>query len=730
MDAVFELGRRIIMNRKKTNINRRDTEAQRKNKLKKSLCLRASLFFSILLLLVSCIYSPAYGGEQQVPYSITDITHGDTVDFHPDFSPDGKYIVYSSKPAAGSYFTDMNLWIMDSDGKNRRRITSKSAMYLQPTFTPDGEKVIFISNLEDGLWDIWSIKISGSELTRLTRDSQKEYFPIVTSDGKNLIFIRRYGGTDSVWTMNTDGSNMRRLSSGGNGDSFPSVCPDGREIIFSTTRLGNSNLWTIDREGKEYKRLTFEDTIEFSPSCSPDGTKIAYVAIEGGGKTYTKVRKGFEFKEISYRERSFDIWMINRDGTNRIPLAKNIFEVGPGMQLFKSVDIIEGINYYHISWHPDGKKIALTRWNKDKPGSRIGILTFDKDIIEKLPSHGTSISEYSLLAERDLTGGSWDDLAPNFAPDGKSIVFASNRSGNWDIWSIGTDDEGLKQITKNTANELAPVFSPDGKEIAFLKEIGRDIQYRQEKNINPVNLVKKEYSLWIMNSNGSGARQVTEGIPVLSYPAWNPDGKEIIFVSEGNGQAPEIWGYNISESNLKKITFIKDASLLGSKLNEKTEIENVADQRYMDASNPLSIGAGGIYPFNKFFYRLSYSPGGDRITCELDMNGRVGIWTINRDGRGLAPISADDLPRWTPAFSPDGRKIAYSKKADKQFAPIHWTDYNIWIKDAESGEEMRINGEEQIDWFPSWSPDGKKIAYVTNRSGDFKHFNIWLLYLK
>jgi len=41
-----------------------------------------------------------------------------------------------------------------------------------------------------------------------------------------------------------------------------------------------------------------------------------------------------------------------------------------------------------------------------------------------------------------------------------------------------------------------------------------------------------------------------------------------------------------------------------------------------------------------------------------------------------------------------------------------------------------INGEEQIDWFPSWSPDGKKIAYVTNRSGDFSRFNIWLLYLK
>ena len=700
-----------------------------------------SLTLTLTLILPLAVASYRTPKAQELPYTVMDITSGDSVDFYPEFSHDGKQIVFSSKPVEGNYFTDMNLWIMDADGKNRRRITSKNAMYLQPTFTPDGEKVVFISNLEDGLWDIWSMKINGSELTRLTRDHQKEFFPIVTSDGKNIIFIGRYFGTDSVFIMDKDGNNLKRLTSGGNGDSFPAVCHDGKDIIFSTTRLGNSNLWTIDREGKIYNRLTFEDTIEFSPSCSPDGKRIAYVAIEGDAKTYSKVRKGFEFKEISYRERSFDMWLMNRDGSGRRQIAKNIFETGPSMRLFKSVDVIEGINYYHISWYPDGAKMALSRWNKDRPGSRISILSLDNDAVERLPVAETPVPEYSLFREKDLTGGDWDDITPGFAPDGKGIVFASNRSGGWNIWRMEFTDNSLtpfvrgelSQLTKGDADELAPIYSPDGKEIAFLRgqrtedrrqktEVEKMGRWKGEKNLStsqPLNLsasVAFSYDIWIMNSDGSGARQVTKDISVLSYPAWNPDGKEIVFVSEGDGQSPEIWGYNIAGSSLKKITGIRDASSLGSKLNL--------------SPNPLSIGAGGIYPFSKFLYRISYSPRGDRITFELDMKESVGIWTINKDGNALTRVMAEDSLYWTPVFSPDGRKIAYSKKAGKQFAPIYWTDYNIWIVDVETGEEMMINGEEQIDWFPSWSPDGKKIAYVTNRSGDFKHFNIWMLYLK
>src|SRR3990167_6854137 len=91
--------------------------------------------------------------------------------------------------------------------------------------------------------------------------------------------------------------------------------------------------------------------------------------------------------------------------------------------------------------------------------------------------------------EKDLTGGDWDDITPSFAPDGKSIIFASNRNDGWDIWRLWIadcglriadcksefDDAKLEQLTKGDDDELAPVYSPDGKEIAYLRNTKDEI---------------------------------------------------------------------------------------------------------------------------------------------------------------------------------------------------------------------------------------------------------------
>jgi len=104
---------------------------------------------------------------------------------------------------------------------------------------------------------------------------------------------------------------------------------------------------------------------------------------------------------------------------------------------------------------------------------------------------------------------------------------------------------------------------------------------------------------------------------------------------------------------------------------------------------------------------------------------------MRSDGTNLARLTNGDSPHWNPVWSPDGKMIAYTSDKLGDEAGLHnWRNYNIWIANPETQKEMLITGEEQIDLNPVWSPDGKKIVYVTNRSNDFKHFSLWVLYLK
>ena len=210
-----------------------------------------------------------------------------------------------------------------------------------------------------------------------------------------------------------------------------------------------------------------------------------------------------------------------------------------------------------------------------------------------------------------------------------------------------------------------------------------------------------------MKSDGSGARQATEGIPVLSYPAWHPDGRELAFVAQGaNGYEILISGVR-EPFGVRKLAFAFES---GSKL-------------------PHSID----YPFKEFLYRIGYNPAGNKITFESNVSGNLEIWVMNSDGSDMSKITKGDKPHWNPVWSPDGKKIAYAtEKFASNLGPPFWpaSNYNIWLADMSTGKEEALTAEEQTDWNPAWSPDGKKIAYVTNRSGNFKHFSIWLLDLK
>lgn len=669
--------------------------------------------------------------DLKYPYTIRNISSGNNLDYHPEFSPDGTHIVFisrtdvSEKLKQGEFWHKtpfyLNLWIMNSDGSSKRQLTVGDVQDFAPKFSSDGKRVFFVSNRNNSmLWDIWSIRTDGMDLDRLTNMEYRTHYPVPSPDGKEMAFIIYKKSHGSIWLMDMDKKDIRRVTSGGFGDDFPLISPDGKEIVFKSTRQGNGDIWTIDKSGKNYKRLTYEDHPEFDPAWSPDGTKISYVTNKDG---------------------IFDVWVMDRDGSNKKKLTKYLSRGAWGSR-FNYNDLIE-IGYYHVSWNPDGKSMALTTWDPEKTDrAYISILDFGKnitDIVDEMPNESEPIPQYTLLGEKELTKGKWNDFAPCFSPDGKTLIFASNKNSNWDIWSIGIENEEIRQLTKGITDELAPVFSPDGKEIAYLK------QKKLKAESSKLKAVAGSYDIWIMKNDGTSARQITNEIPVISYPAWNPESQELAFIVKGNN-GPEVWSYEFKTKKSKKISSTwdieKSNTLLSSFSEEATreltdsevgKLKKLFPTIKEDAAviSPFIQGETEniSYPLPGFLYRVDYSTDGETITFESNRSGNVDIWTMKRDGSGMKRLTKSDGPHINPVFSPDGKKIAYSRQK-LNTKSYNEKNYNIWIADVDSGEEMMINGEEQTDWNPAWSPDGKKIAYVTNRSGEFEHFSIWMLYLK
>src|SRR3989304_6317664 len=301
----------IKIRRQKTE-DRKQTSCLHRLKPATTHCSLLFAFCFLLLLLVGKVFADTQS-ISDISYNVIRITDGSSMDYNPEFSPDGKQIVFISK--------------IDTDGSNLNRI---------------------------------------AEIEGDTEHWRTVQYPVPTPDGKGLILILyKKESVSGVWFMDIESGKTRRITSGGNGDYFPVMSPDGKEIVFESMRLGSvgssGDIWSVDISGKNYKRLTYENYPELYPEWSPDGTKISYVAKKEG---------------------IIDIWIMDRDGKHRKRVTKDILKEVWGrrwLSMFNYNDLFDA-GYYHVSWHPDGTKLALTTWEPDKKESYLTILDFKEDI--------------------------------------------------------------------------------------------------------------------------------------------------------------------------------------------------------------------------------------------------------------------------------------------------------------------------------------------------------------
>lgn len=276
-----------------------------------------------------------------------------------------------------------------------------------------------------------------------------------------------------IYLMNGDGTNVRRITNNTTGENFPAISPDGKRIVFGSNRLRKEtdpvnwvSLFVMNVDGSGETSLVPGN----SATWSRDGKNIAFHASASGkGKLITGL-PGAAADDS-------DIFILNVDDfLSKKSAAKNITN---------NPDAVDD----DPDWSPDGKKIVFTSH----------AVTDDQ-------SNPVSAEIYIMDANgkgkpRRLTINTEEERAPDWSPDGKSILYSCRKGDamegrpypTFEICIMNADGSGQKRITNNRVAELSLSWLPDGKQILFHRAVGGPGQYQ----------------LFIINADGTGERQFT-----------------------------------------------------------------------------------------------------------------------------------------------------------------------------------------------------------------------------
>ncbi len=166
------------------------------------------------------------------------------------------------------------------------------------------------------------------------------------------------------------------------------------------------------------------------------------------------------------------------------------------------------------------------------------------------------------------------EIQPSWTPDGAKITFASDQTGDWEIFIMNSDGSGVTQLTSNTSIDVAPAISPDGTKIAFVSNRDGD------------------FEIFVMNINGTSVTQLTSntnddgaqgpdlfGLSFgISTPSWSPDGTQIAFTSDSDGPDWDIFIMDADGTNVIQLTSSSESDYDPYWLPGGTEVAFVSDR--------------------------------------------------------------------------------------------------------------------------------------------------------
>jgi Tol biopolymer transport system component len=383
------------------------------------------------------------------------------------------------------------------------------------------------------------------------------------------------------------------------------------------------------------------------------------------------------------------------------------------------------------TFSPDGNQVAFT-WEAENPDS--------SGIYVKYVDGGKPLR---------LTAGPHDG-PPAWSPDGRSIAFSRSTESGAAIYSVSPLGGSERKVTDlNGMGGARLSWSPDGKVLAFFDADSRfspaylvafslttgerrrltapssDFQFAPAFSPDGrmiAHLKGKTPStadVYLMSANGGKGRRLTFDNSGIQGLTWTADGKEIVFDSNQTGSSvlwkiaaaggkPEPVAGSGTGANEPQISRRGDRLVYTSQVWDT----NIWRRDSQGHAQPEKLVESTRLDENP-----QYSPDGTRIAFASARTGAFEIWVAKSDGTDLTQLTSMNAEAAWPTWSPDGKKIAFNANRSK-------TNLEIYVNNSDGGTPRPLTAEASLDAKPSWSVDGNWIYFGSDRSGVLQ---IWKL---
>lgn len=512
---------------------------------------------------------------------------------HCVISPDGGQIAFTYK---GDIYT------VDTGGGKARQITSSRGYDTHPVWSPDGKSIAFASDRE-GSMDVFIVGRDGGVPRRLTSHSGNGV-PVAFRDNDHVLFgaaVMPDAGDmtfpsaqfPQVYEVSTEGGRPVMFSSVPMEDI--NVSPDGRSFLYHD-RKGYEDAWR-----KHHTSSITRDIWLCTAAVGRERRFRKITTFDGEDRTPVWAQDGKSFYYLSERDGSFNIYRSDIEGRNITRLTSHTGHPVRFLSAAKDGTLCYGFNgeIYTLKEGEPAKKVAVS----------IVADTYDRHLVKQLNSSGATeisvspegkevafvmrgdvyVTSVEYKTTKQITDTPEQERDIDFSPDGRSIVYASERDGLWQIYQTSLVDKDDKLFTyandfkeerlvNSSYTSFQPQYSPDGKEVAFL-------QNRTELRV--LNLKTKE------------VRTVMDGKFEYSYSdgdqwfEWSPDSRWLLSGYIGHG------GWNN-----------KDVALVNASGNG--EIHNLTQSGYTDGDAKWVLGGKAmIWKSDRAGYRSHGSWGSE-----------------------------------------------------------------------------------------------------------------------